>query len=134
YRWERTWYISTICAASRILRVVRRVTGEATGGLWHLAGSFGKGTTFSRAGSQGFFCSAMRLAKCESHRERASRNVLGEASTGCERLGNATPRVLEHARDSKCKGLKRHDGSRALPKRVRIGVVPVCAAMPSHMA
>src|SRR5437016_6113644 len=29
YRWERTWYISTICAASRILRVVRRVIGEA---------------------------------------------------------------------------------------------------------
>src|SRR2546426_8651567 len=32
YRWERTWYISTICAASRILRVVRRVTGEQING------------------------------------------------------------------------------------------------------
>src|SRR5439155_19405571 len=87
YRWERTWYISTICALLPILRVVRRAIGEATGGLWHLAGSFGNGTTFSRAGSQEFFCSSIRLAKCESHRERASINVLCEAAQAAKDSG-----------------------------------------------
>ncbi len=51
-----------------------------------MAGSFGKGTTFSRAGSQEFFCSAMRLAKCESHNE-ASRNVLDEAAQAAKDSG-----------------------------------------------
>ena len=46
-----------------------------------------EGTTFSRAGSQEFFCSAMRLAKCESHRERAARNVLGEAAQAAKDSG-----------------------------------------------